>query len=173
MSSLKSRIFAVSMMAVMAAAIIGLGAIFPSYKGMGIAAAANSGSTNVIANVVVPGVCEVGLAPTQIAFGSYAPNVGSPTSNGITDTNNGNLPSYLYVYGTTWTYASNTFAVGQTDWNPISLGSFGGNALTASPVNSLIPVANGGSNSIYFGVFVPTNTPAGTYNQNIIILNTC
>lgn len=134
-------------------------------------------STNVVGNVQVPSSCQQSLSNTAINFGSVPASTSTSTSNLVVDTNGGNLNSWLWVYGANWVSTTNSainFFVANTDWNPTSLGSFAGNALTLTSANSLILIPSGGStNNIFYGVNVPSGQTANTYNQNIVMLNTC
>ncbi len=140
-------------------------------------AAANSTSSNVAASVNVLSYCEIGGVPNTINFGSITNGQSHDTNSLITANTIGNANGNILVYGTTWAYLSNSFDITNTLWNPTSLNSNGGNALTASPVNTLItlvPVDDAtGTNNIYFGVNVPLGQAPDTYTQTITLQNSC
>jgi hypothetical protein len=138
-------------------------------------AGGDSGPSPALTNSlsVNPSQCTISLSANALSFATLPPGTSAWTNSLVTDTNSGSIPATLWVSGTNWAYGANTFLVGNTEWNPTSLGAFGGNALTGTAANTLIIVPSGGSNTIYFGVKVPAATPQGTYTQNIIVLNVC
>ncbi len=122
--------------------------------------------------------CSLILSNTAITFGNpINPNSNTATANLVVDTNTGGTTANIFVYGSSWVFSSNSFGVGNTLWNPTSLASYGGNALTGTFVDTAISLpANTGtaqSNNIYFGLEIPSTTPAGIYTQNIVIENSC
>ena len=139
-----------------------------------------SSSSNVAANVVVTSVCYTSPTPNSISFGTMSPNTNAPTNVLVTDQDiGGNIASYLFVSGSTWSSGSNTFGISNTTWDASSQSSYTGTHLSATASNTaiLIPAPTIGtpttSNSIYFGLAVPTATPPGTYTQTITIENSC
>lgn len=72
-----------------------------------------------------------------------------------------------------WISGSSSFYVSNTAWNPTSLSVFDGNLLLPSLTDTSMAVPGGGSSNIYFGLNVPPNQPAGTYNSIITIENSC
>ena len=132
----------------------------------------------VTANVATQ--CYISLSPLTINFGTINPGANVPTANAVTDNDiGGNIAANVIVYGGNWIAGSNQFGVSNTLWNPTSLGTYSGNALSNSTVNTQIvvpaptPSHTTASNSIYFGLGIPGGTVAGTYTQNIVIENSC
>ncbi|MCL5093458.1 MAG: hypothetical protein M1128_03250 [Candidatus Marsarchaeota archaeon] len=131
----------------------------------------------------VQGTCYIALSTNTISFGSIVSNADVPTNVLVTDTDNGgNVASSLLVEGNDWTQTSNsltTFGVGNTKWDATSQGSYAGTALTNSLFTTGISIAAPNtldtttSNNIYFGLYIPGGTPAGTYSQDITIENSC
>ncbi len=137
---------------------------------------ATSSPENVVANIVVPGVCEIALSSNRLSFGSILPNSNYSTNALVSDTNGGNTGAYINVYGSNWIDVSNSlisFSVTNTLWNSIAQTSYTGTALTAIVANTQILVPGGSSANIYFGAAVPAGQKAGTYNQTITLLNSC
>ncbi len=135
---------------------------------------ATSPNQNVNANVVVPSTCYLSATPNTITFGSVPP--GSNYADNVlvngTDTN-GNVNSYLFVSGGNWVATGLHFGVSNSTWNPTSLSTFAGNALSTTAANTAILVPFGGSNSIYFGMEVPGGQASGTYTQTITMYASC
>ena len=147
---------------------------------------ANASSTNSItANVAVGNVIYLSVANAiggnTINFGSLFTLNSYDANVPVTDTNNGgNIGANILVSGTSWALTSNTavtFSVGNTLWNPTSLTSYAGNALTTSFVNTndiiVAPTLSSSitSNSIYFGLSIPAGTASGNYVQTISFEN--
>ena len=137
-------------------------------------------SNSITANVLVPATCFTALSPNAITFGVLVPGSSSNTNVLVTDSDTGgNAQATLYVEGSDLTYLSNTISVANTLWNPTSVASYTGNALTggfASTGIILIAPTLGNpttSNSVYFGVRIPGGTPIGTYTQTVTIENSC
>lgn len=136
-------------------------------------------SNQAVANVVVPSFCSNDLpSNTLIQFGSVPSGTNVNTANLVTvSDNNGNLQSNVFIAGSTWTYLSNSFNTGNTLWNPSSLGSYGGNALTLYPTyvdtHSVLHVGSSTSNNFFFGVAVPFGQAPGAYAQKITFQNVC
>ncbi len=128
---------------------------------------------NLNANVVVSSTCEIGLNTGVINFGSLNGGQSTNTNSLVTDTNNGNANTYLWVYGGNWIAGVTNFGVSNTLWDRTSDSSFIGNALTLTPANTAEYIPTTASNNIYFGVQIPSAQAAATYNQLITILNTC
>ncbi len=121
--------------------------------------------------------CQISLSTSSILFGDIIASETYSTTQVVTDVNNGGVPAYLWVYGGDWISGDNNFGVGNTLWDVTSDDSYAGNALTLVTSNTfvLIPAntGSGGSNSIYFGLGIPTGQVAGTYTQNIVLTNVC
>ena len=147
---------------------------------------ANASSTNSItANVAVSNVIYLSVANAiggnTINFGSLFTLNSYDANVPVTDTNNGgNIGANILVSGTSWALTSNTavtFPTGNTLWNPTSLTSYAGNALTTSFVNTndiiVAPTLSSSitSNSIYFGLSIPAGTASGNYVQTISFEN--
>ncbi len=144
-----------------------------------------SSSNNVIASANVGYLCDITLSNTAVtlvgtgAAGAINPGSNVITANLVVDTNtNGNLNGNLIISANgIWYQASNpanTMLAGQTLWNPTSLSSAAGNALTTSNTDTKISVNIGASNDIFFGLSaVPLDTGAGIYTQNVVIYNSC
>jgi len=142
-----------------------------------------SSAYTVTASVNVLATCFISLSPTSLNFGSIVANANVPTNNLVTDLDpNGNVAATIFVEGTSWNSVSNTligFGVSNTLWNPSSLVTYSGNALTNTLTSTGITIpaptqANPTTNSpIYFGLGVPGGTPAGSYSQTITIENSC
>ena len=140
----------------------------------------SSGNSNVNANVVVSSACFIGLSPNSITFGNMAPTSSYNTNVLVTDTDNGgNVAANILLEGTAWTSGSNSFVVGQTNYNGLSQSSYSGVSLTASLVDTAIQIpaptvsTPSTSNTIYFGLQVPGGTTPGTYTQTITFENSC
>ncbi len=137
---------------------------------------ATSSPENVVANIIVPGVCEISLSSNRLSFGSILPNSNYSANVLVSDTNGGNTGAYINIYGSNWIDVSNSlihFSVTNTIWNAIAQTSYTGTALTAVVANTQILVPGGSSANIYFGAAVPAGQTAGTYNQTITLLNSC
>ena len=147
---------------------------------------ANASSTNSItANVAVGNVIYLSVANAiggnTINFGSLFTLNSYDANVPVTDTNNGgNIGANILVSGTSWALTSNTavtFPTGNTLWNPTSLTSYAGNALTTSFVNTndiIVAPTLGNpttSNNIYFGLYIPAGTAPGNYVQTISFEN--
>lgn len=146
-----------------------------------------TGTTNTVtATVTVPTVCVPVISNTAITFnvlggGPNVPGANAPTSNAILVNNVGTANSNIWVQGTSWTYLSNTFNVGNTAWNPTNIPDhIAGNQLTASATDTkvFIPdnVLGTGSNignNIFFGANIPSNVLPGAYTQTITISSSC
>lgn len=109
-----------------------------------------------------------------------APTSSYDTNVIVTDTDNGgNVASNILLEGTAWTSGSNSFVVGQTNYNGLSQSSYSGVSLTASLVDTAIQIpaptvsTPSTSNAIYFGLQVPGGTASGTYTQTITFENSC
>lgn len=140
----------------------------------------NSVTLTVAVTANVATQCFISLSPSTINFGAINPGANVPTANEITDSDiGGNIAANVLVYGGNWIFGSNNFGVSNTLWSPSSLGTYSGNALTNSLVNTQIvvqaptPTQTTTSNNIYFGLAIPAGTIAGTYSQNIVIENSC
>jgi len=137
---------------------------------------ATTSNSQVVANVNVLGTLYTDISPNSITWTSF-PNSTIAISTMITVNDvNGNIPGNIFIWGTAQlsnTLNGNSIAIGNVMWNPTSLISYGGNAVTTSPVNTLIVVAAPKisspttSNYIYLGANVPAGTPAASYTGSI------
>jgi hypothetical protein len=132
----------------------------------------------VTASVSVGNVIYLSVSPNTINFGNLDTLTSYNTNMLVTDTDNGgNIAANLLVEGSNWVYYSNTINVGNTLWNPTSLSSYSGTALTNTftTTNIIIPqptlTSSITSNNIYFGVNVPGGTPPGNYIQTLTFEN--
>ena len=140
---------------------------------------ATSSTNTITMNVLVPGVCFTSASVTSITFGTMSPGTTYNTNVLVTDNDvGGNAQSTLYVEGVDWSGAG-TIGVSNTVWNPTTVASYTGNALTSGFANTNIivpaPSLTTGttSNNIYFGMNVVGGAPAGTYTQTITLENSC
>ncbi len=137
--------------------------------------------TTVTANVIVQGVCYIGLSTTSVNFGTLTPTTTYDTNSVITDTDNGgNAQASVLISGTDWTGpGSDTIPVANTLYSTTPESSYVGNALsntlTATGLTIAAPTTTTPSTSgnLYLGMGVPAGTAGGTYTQNIIIENSC
>ena len=133
----------------------------------------SSSSANSVTDLVTVGAtCIPILSNTLITFPQTPPGSFASTSNVETITNAGTSASNILVNGGDWAYASNSFAVSNTLWSATSGGNIG-TQLIYSAVDTLIKVLAGGTNTIYFGINIPTAQPAGTYAETINVLLSC
>ena len=150
---------------------------------MGTANASSSNGT-VTANVAVGNVIYLtvsnSVSGNVINFGSIFPGDYYDTNVLVTDNDiGGNIGANILVEGSSWLNAStsNSFGVSNTFWSPTPLVSLGTNALTSAFTNTFITIAAPtlttpyASNSIYFGVNVPSGTVPGNYIQTISFEN--
>lgn len=120
------------------------------------------------------GTCSVSLSPNTINFGTINPGSSIATANSITDTNSGTSAAYMFAYGSSWSTGSHSFGITNTSWAGSSGVAYStANKLTATPTNTLRLVPASGSNTIYFGLNIPSNALASTYQQTITIENSC
>ena len=157
-----------------------LGVIF-AIQIIPFATATSSNTLN--ANVAVGSACFTLATPSVIVFGNTLPTSSNQlyyTNVLVTDNDiGGNIGSWLFVEGSTWSSASNTLLAGETVWNPTPQGSYMGNQLTASFANTAMYIAapslatptTGGN--VFFGMNVPAGTPAGNYVQTITFNDFC
>ncbi len=144
-----------------------------------------SSNTALTANVNVGNVIYLSVTNSTggnvINFGSIFPGTSYNTNVPVTDTDSGgNIGANILVEGTSWALTSNTavtFSVGNTLWNPTSLTSYAGNALTTTfaDTNEIVTapsLSTPATNSIiYFGLGVPSGTTPGNYIQTISFEN--
>jgi len=162
--------------AIIAATIcIVAGLLAPSLSAL---AFANSSNT-VTASVTVPSNCIVSLSTAIIAFGAINPLGNAPTTNAVTDTNDGNTAANILLAGTNWVYSSNSFFAANTIWDFSShAGGVKGNTLGLAPgniVDTFNVIATSQAIALYFGAQENnglTQSP-GTYSQTITIENKC
>ncbi|MDE1865013.1 MAG: hypothetical protein KGH94_00010 [Candidatus Micrarchaeota archaeon] len=154
---------------------------------------AGTTSNTVSGTVGVQKVCAIStVSATAINFGSIFPGGNVNTANALTITDSGgNAASNILVEGglgnllgsnnDIWvgTSASNTIYISNTLWSAASQGSYTGTALTNALVDTAVVLpaptqaSPSKSNTIYFGMGVPSGTPADTYTTNIIVETTC
>ncbi len=118
--------------------------------------------------------CTISLSPNVINFGSMNPSSSTQTTNAITDINTGNAAADLYVFGGNWINNTESFGISNTSYST----SFGtpfllSNKLSNTATNTLVIVTPGGSNTIYFGLNIPSGVKSGNYVQTITIENSC
>jgi len=137
---------------------------------------ATSSNSQVTASVNVPGTLYTSISPNSVTWTNYAgySNATSTLIN-VTD-NSGNIAGNIFIWGTATlsnTLYSTSIAIGNVLWNPTSSTTYVGNAVTTSPVNTLIVVAAptlsspSKSSPIYLGVKVPAGTENGLYTGSI------
>jgi len=137
---------------------------------------ATSSNSQVTASVNVPGTLYTSISPNSVTWTNYA-GYSNATNTLITVTdNNGNIAGNIFIWGTATlsnTLYSTNIAIGNVVWNPTSSTTYVGNAVTTSPVNTLIVVAAptlsspSKSSPIYLGVKVPAGTENGLYTGSI------
>jgi len=137
---------------------------------------ATSSNSQVTASVNVPGTLYTSISPNSITWANY-PGYSNATNTLITVTdNNGNIAGNIFIWGTATlsnTLNGNSIAIGNVLWNPTSSNAYVGNAVTTSPVNTLIVVAaptlsSPSTNShIYIGVNIPLGTESGLYTGSV------
>ncbi|MCL5429956.1 MAG: hypothetical protein M1504_00580 [Candidatus Marsarchaeota archaeon] len=121
--------------------------------------------------------------PSTITFGTMNPASAHNTNVLVLDTDpGGNVNANAYVGAANWiSTGSANFLASNTDWNAATQSSFlGTNVLlypsvadTAITVIAPTQATPATTNNIYFGLYVPQGTTAGTYTQNIVIENSC
>jgi hypothetical protein len=121
----------------------------------------------------IQSTCSVSISPATINFGSLNPGSSFDTNQVVTDYNNGTVSANMLVYAGNWINGAVNFGLSKTLWNPTSLSSYTGNAMTTAPTLANIIIPASGSNSIYFGLSVPPGQSAGSYSQTITIENEC
>lgn len=154
--------------------------------GGGIELAGATGTTlTITANAVVPTFCGfTATGTTNLNFGSIQAGNNANTNLGLTFTNTGNQNTNVLVQGASVTgYAgwngvttqSQGFAIANTKWSLTSLGSYGGTVLTSSPVDTGLVIITGSAttNSMYWGLAIPSYTTAQTYNTVITVTSSC
>ncbi|MEM3460248.1 MAG: hypothetical protein QXO24_03420 [Candidatus Micrarchaeaceae archaeon] len=141
--------------------------------------AATSNTANAVANVAVGNVIYIALTPNTINFGAVYPNslvTTTPAANIIDTDNGGNLAANIFISGTAWSFNGYTFGVSNTFWSASSAYS-PNTALsnTLSDTHITIPQptisAPSQSNTIYFEISIPANTPPGNYLQTVTFQN--
>ncbi|MGC8729869.1 MAG: hypothetical protein ACP5RP_00575 [Candidatus Micrarchaeia archaeon] len=168
---LKILMLIAAIVVVGAFAIIKLGLIQPAYA---------SSTNSITASVTVLGTCYISTSPNSINFGNLATGANTPTNSLVTVSDpGGNAAANVLVEGTNWASGSNSFGVSNTTWSATAQTTYSGTALSNTLTNTGIvvpaptPSTTTTSNSIYFGVQIPTATVAGTYTQTITIENSC
>ena len=145
--------------------------------------------SNTLTYTVTGATCTIQLSPTAIAFGGSAgvpSGTSVSTSNSIADTNQGSATATIYVQALdsgvsanavagNWisSIGSNSFDVSNTKWSTTSQPSYTGTSLSNVLVTTGLTVAGSASNTVYFGLNVPSGVPNGTFLQNINIENSC
>lgn len=137
-------------------------------------------SSNVAASVSISAVCYTSATPNSISFGTMSPNTNVPTNVLVTDQDvGGNVGSYLYISGSSWSSGSNSFGISNTTWDSSSQSTYTGTGLSSTASNTAILIPSPSistpttSNDVYFGLAIPSATPAGTYTQTITFENSC
>ncbi|MGC8538218.1 MAG: hypothetical protein ACP5MZ_04565, partial [Candidatus Micrarchaeia archaeon] len=133
-----------------------------------------AGNTTTITFTTV--VCTISLSASTINFGNLLPDSSISTTNEITDTDTGSATANILVYGGNWIFSNSLiqFGVSNTTWSASSNVPFASaNRLTNAPTLTGLSVSGGASNSIYFGLGIPSGAPSGTYSQTITIENSC
>jgi hypothetical protein len=140
-----------------------------------VGAVVNSVSTNnviVVNSIIVGGCIPLINANSVIAFPETVPGSFAPTSNVVNIGNAGTATSNILIEGGNWISGTSSFLVGNTLWSATSGGNIG-TQLSNTAVDTQIIIPAGDSNSIYFGLNVPTGQAAGTYSQTINALTSC
>ncbi len=147
-----------------------------------------AGSSNVVGgNVVIPNTCVPIISNTIINFGSTPPGTYQPTANAENLINFGNAAANIIVNGGNWisTTPNRAFHVSNTLWSATSGGNIGTqltNTINGGPAggDTKIPLkANGGGNTVFFGVNVPVGqansgiTGESGYAQTINVMLSC
>jgi hypothetical protein len=146
---------------------------------------------NSISNtVLVNSACYISLSNTLVGFGSINPGLNVPTANAVTVTDNfgsaaaniliaGGIGNYISPGNNIWvgSSAGNTIGIANTLWNPSLLGTYSGNALSNTPMDTDIVLPNPGggstSNTLYLGMGIPSGTVVDTYTTNVVVEVTC
>lgn len=156
-------------LALLVSAIVGV-------LGAGITEAALYNTVSITGQLTIPSNCIFTTNTVTLSFGSIqqGSNAGS-TLFALNAIDGGNIGSNVFVSGASWTYGSNTFAVGNTVWSKSSGTSFGSaTALTGSAVDTLVYVPSAGaSNTVYWSAAAPLYQAPGSYTQAISITNSC
>ncbi|MDE1846024.1 MAG: hypothetical protein KGH53_01975 [Candidatus Micrarchaeota archaeon] len=152
-----------------------------SFTFSGISLSANSGSTNVVATVNVQSTCVLAVSNSAINFFTVNPGTSTgvgASGNVVSDTNNGNVGSYIWISGSNWigvNIAVNFFVA-----NTIYSNSFNNegagylfNSVGLATGNTGELVSTGATNTLYFGVNIPNGQTANSYTQNVVINNVC
>lgn len=138
---------------------------------------AYTNSSTIQGQVVVPSACIATLNSSSVVFGSVTPGSNTGAANqAVSVLNNGNTQATnTTITGTTWSDGGvNSMAVGQTQYGVSGFTYGAGTALTTSPVSLTGGnLAAGGSLAVYFGVGIPVQQAAATYNQTITVSMNC
>ncbi len=139
---------------------------------------AYTSNTSATANVNVGNVIYITITPSSNTFGNVYPGSAYDTNVLFTDTDNGgNLAANILISGSGFSYGSNTIGVSNTLWDYSSQTSYAGTALSGTPADTGITLAQPSiaspstSNEIYFGVSIPSGTEAGLYAQTLTFNN--
>jgi hypothetical protein len=138
----------------------------------------------VVASVSILGTCYISGASSINLGNTLYPTGGALTGVAFTVNDpGGNAPANILISATgNWISPAdpaNSIFYGNVFWNPTSVGLGLGNALTTSPVNTLIQVPAPSqstpttNNIVYFGITIPGAQPAGLYTSNIVFQNSC
>jgi len=142
-----------------------------------VSATSSNSPQTVAASVSVLNTLYTDISPNSIEWTNY-PTFQNDTNTLITVSDeNGNIPGNIFIWGTAQlsnALNGNSIAIGNVLWNPTSSNTaYIGNAVTTSPVNTLIVVAAPTisspttSNYIYLGANVPAGTASGLYTGSI------
>jgi hypothetical protein len=139
---------------------------------------AYTSNTSATANVNVGNVIYISITPSSNTFGNVYPGSTYDTNVLFTDTDNGgNLAANVFISGSNFIYGSNNIGVSNTLWDYPSQSSYIGNALSGTPADTGITLAQPSiaspstSNDIYFGVSIPSGTAVGFYTQTLTFNN--
>ena len=156
-------------------AIAAMLSVFIAYRSLN-AGASSMFTNNINAILTIQPTCYTTVAPNAINFGSVTPGTASGAVTATVSDGNGNVDSFPWISGGDWSVggAAPTFYVTNTlYYNGISAIYI---ALTSTPTNTFAlvkPTATAVSNVLTFEVTVPAGTSADTFNQLIIITDSC
>ena len=132
-------------------------------------------TNNINAILTVLPTCYTSASPNSISFSSVTPGKQSGSVAVTVGDNYGNVDSFPLISGGDWSISGSapTFGVSNTlYYNGIS-STFIRLLSTTANTYALVNPISSITNVITFAVNVPAQQAAGTYNQIIIITNTC
>ncbi len=180
-----ARMSRAELLALAAAAVVASSAILATvlnFSAVGLALAATSGTSNVLASANVIASCFISISDNQINFGNVpAGGDTSTTLNAITVNDPfGNAPANIFLSGTSWNGPlTANFQVTNTLWASADVTLSSATELTNTFVDTAIQIAapntvvTSPGNLVYFGANVPKVMPTGVYTQNIFVENQC